>query len=81
MRCSTKRLTKPEVAQIIEGFLAGANSYPQQWNDFVEVRQTDEAIESFRRRCYELDPLVNRPGDQDSTALVELRSMVEELRR
>ena len=28
----------------------------------------------FRRRCYELDPSVNRPGKVDEAALMELRT-------
>lgn len=76
-----KRLTKLETARLIEDFLNGASLYPQQWNDFVETKQHDREIDGFRKRCYELDPLVNRPGDPDPEAAMELRSMIQTLRQ
>jgi hypothetical protein len=69
------------MAQRIERFLEGTSLYPQEWNDFVESPQYDQKMDVYRKRCYELDPLVNRPGDQDAEALSELRSMIEALRR
>ncbi len=72
--------TAEEIAGIIERFLMGNNRYPQEWNDFVECRQSDEGLEKYRKRCDELDPLVNRPEPIDSDAIAELRSIVDELR-
>jgi hypothetical protein len=70
-----------EIADIVERFLNGTSLYPQEWNDFVECRHPDAHLDSCRKRCDELDPLVNRPDPQDARALAELRSMVDELRR
>jgi hypothetical protein len=75
-----KDMTLPEVAQLIERFLDGKSLYPQEWNDFVDTPQKNKEVDKFRRRCYELDPLVNRPGDMDSAAVAELRGMVKRLR-
>ena len=69
-----------EIADIVERFLNGKSLYPQEWNDFVECRHLDAHLDSYRKRCYELDRLVNRPDPQDAKALGELRSMVDELR-
>jgi hypothetical protein len=54
--------TLKDSADIIERFLEGKSLYPQEWNDFVDMSQRDEKVEVFRRRCSELDPLVNRAG-------------------
>jgi hypothetical protein len=78
-RSKSKNAT--EIADIVERFLNGASLYPQEWNDFVEGRYPDAQLDSYRKRCYELDPLVNRPDPQDTKALAELRSIVDELRR
>ncbi len=43
--------------------------------------QHDEAVDMYRRRCYGLDPLVNRPGPADSQAVEHLRDMVRTLRQ
>jgi hypothetical protein len=69
------------VADLVERFLEGRSLYPQEWNDFVDASQRDQKIESYRKRCYELDPLVNRPGPPDANAIAELRRIVIELRR
>ena len=69
-----------EAAQVIERFFAGASSYPQEWNDFVETKQQDIRVELYRKRCDELDPQANRPGEMDEAAVVELRSMIDALR-
>ena len=69
-----------EVAQLIDRFLQGTSLYPQEWNDFVETPQIEGRIDEYRKRCYKLDPLVNRPGDMDPKAVVELRAIVQELR-
>ena len=75
-----KELTNSEVAQLIERFLEARSLYPQEWNDFVETSQRDQEMDIYRKRCYELDPLVNRPGDPDPEAVAELRSMITRLR-
>ncbi len=73
-------MTSEDAAQVIERFLADAGLYPQEWNDFVETPQRDKKVEFLRKRCYELDPLVNRPGEPDGLAVAELRSIVAALR-
>jgi hypothetical protein len=70
-----------EIADVVERFLSGASLYPQEWNDFIESRHPDAHLDSYRKRCYELDPLVNCPNPQDNKALADLRRMVDELRR
>jgi hypothetical protein len=73
--------TANEVADIIERFLTGNSSYPQEWNDFVECREPDSQLDTYRKKCNELDPLVNCPDPQDAGAIAELRGMIAELRR
>lgn len=75
-----KDMNSDEVAQIIERFLENRSFYPQEWNDFVETPQRDKTIEGYRQQCYELDPLVNRPGHPDPEAIAQLKSIVESLR-
>jgi len=75
-----RNLTLSDVADVIERFLEGRSLYPQEWNDFVDTAQQDKDVEASRRRCDELDWLVNRPGEPDKDAVIELRSMVETLR-
>jgi hypothetical protein len=81
MRMWKKDMTTSEAAQIIERFLENRSLYPQEWNDFVESSQHDKKLDVYRKRCDRLDPLVNRPGDMDPTAVAELREMIDELRR
>jgi hypothetical protein len=76
-----KSKSATEIADIVERFLNGTSLYRGEWNHFVECRLPDAYLDSYRKRCDELDPLVNCPGPQDARALAELRSMVEELRR
>jgi hypothetical protein len=76
-----QRRTAVEIADIIERFLNQNSSYLQEWNDFVECREPDSRLDTYRKRCDELDPLVNSPGPQDPKAIAELRSMVGQLRR
>lgn len=76
----TNAMSKKEVADLVERFLNHRSSYPQEWNDFVETAQRDNSVNAYRLRCYELDPLVNRPGLPDEGAVFELRSIIEELR-
>jgi hypothetical protein len=73
-------MNSQDAAELIERFLEKKSRYPQEWNDFVDTPQSDKKIDSFRKRCYELDPLVNRPGDPDPKAILELKSIIEELR-
>jgi hypothetical protein len=72
--------TAEEIAAIIERFLTGNSLYPQEWNDFVGSER-DGQLDMYRKRCHELDPLVNRPGQQDPKAVAELGTMVDQLRR
>jgi hypothetical protein len=76
-----KERTATEIADLIERFLNGESLYPQEWNDFVECKHPNPVLDSYRRRCGELDPLVNCHDPQDEKALSELRGMIEELRR
>jgi hypothetical protein len=69
-----------EEAQVIERFLAETELYPFEWTDFAETKQQDPRVERYRKRCDELSPLVNRPGEMDDTAVAELRSIIQELR-
>jgi hypothetical protein len=72
--------TKTEVADLIERFLDNRESYPQEWNDFVECSDPDPAIDAYRKKCYDLDPLVNTHEPADEDAVLELRHVIEELR-
>jgi hypothetical protein len=72
-------MSPEQAAQVIEGFLMGtANSI--EWCDFAETTQKDARIEHYRKRCDELSPLVNRPGEMDKAAVAELKTIVDELR-
>jgi hypothetical protein len=75
-----KNMNREEVAQSIERFLENRSRYPQEWNDFVDTPQEDSVIENYRRECYELDPLVNRPGVPDPDAVARLKGIIERLR-
>lgn len=75
-----KNMNAREVAELVERFLERRGLYPQEWNDFVDTSQKDKKVDAYRKRFYELDPLVNRPGDPDPQALAEMRSLLEELR-
>jgi hypothetical protein len=72
--------TKTEVADLIERFLDNRESYPQEWNDFVEGSDPDPAIDAYRTKCYDLDPLVNTHEPAEEDAVLELRRVIEELR-
>lgn len=74
-------MTPSEAADLIERFLNNAPAYPQEWNDFIEARRVDQRVEQLRKKCYELDPLLNHPGDPDGKAIEELKMIVLELRR
>ena len=75
-----KKRSAAEVADIIDRFLTRSSLYPQEWNDFVEGRELAPGLERFRKRCDELDPLVNCPGEQDTSAIAELHNIVKQLR-
>lgn len=75
-----RRRTKSEVAELVERFLENRLTYPQEWNDFVERSQSDPVVEAYRKRCYDLDPLVNRPDPVDEDAMAQLRGILKELR-
>jgi hypothetical protein len=70
-----------EVADLIERFLNGTEAYAQEWNDFIEAGRVEQAAEPSRQRCYELDPLVNRPGASDPEAIKELKNITANLRQ
>jgi hypothetical protein len=72
--------TRHEVADLIERFLEDKSLYPQEWNDFVDSSQRDKKVDVCRKRCYELDPLVNRSGPPDPNAIAELRNLIKQLR-
>jgi hypothetical protein len=74
-----KNVNGEEVAQLIERFLENKSRYPQEWNDFVDTPQGDGVVENYRRQCYELDPLVNRPGVPDLDAVARLKGIIEHL--
>ena len=76
-----KAKTAAEIAQIIDRFLNGRSLYPQEWNDFIDCKHPDRKQDSFRKRCDELDPLVNGPEPQDANALAELRNIADVLRK
>jgi hypothetical protein len=69
-----------EAAGVVERFLQGKSSYQQEWNDFVDTPQKRTEVESIRRRCYQLDPMVNLPSGSDPVAITELESIVLALR-
>ncbi len=73
-------MSPEEAAQVIERFLAETELYPFEWTDFAETKQQDPKVELYRKRCDKLSPLVNRPGEMDKAAVVELRSIIEKLR-
>jgi hypothetical protein len=75
-----KNMNREEAAQLIERFLESRSRYPQEWNDFVDTRQQDGVIDDYRRQCYELDPLVNRPGVPDPEAVARLKGIIQRLR-
>jgi hypothetical protein len=73
-------LRAKETANLIERFLTGQMHYPQEWNDFIEATRVEQGVEPYRKRCYILDPLVNRPGTPDKEGIAKLRSIAQELR-
>ena len=75
-----KNMGRQEAADIIGRFMDDRSWYPQEWNDFVDSAQEDTVVESCRRQCAKLDPLVNRPGPPDPEALTRLKEIMEHLR-
>lgn len=75
-----KKDMKPiEAAQVIGRYLENQSLYPQEWNDFVETPQTNKTVEFYRQRCYQLDPMVSSPEGADPKAVLELKSIINEL--
>ncbi len=72
-------MTAEEAAHVIERFLDGPSD-SIEWCDFAETGQQYPRVERYRKRCDKLSPLVNRPGEMDEAAVVELRSIIKELR-
>ncbi len=69
-----------EIADIVQRFLDGTSVYPDEWNDFIKRENPNVRLDSYRRRCLDLDPFVNRTAQPDPKTQAELRKMVEELR-
>ena len=74
-----RNMSAQEIASLIERFLDHRSLYPQEWNDFVERSQRNKELDRFRKRCGELDPLVNCPTPPDEDAICELRLMIARL--
>lgn len=77
-------MTKPtaaEIADLIERFLDDHSLYPQEWNDFVDCKHPEPDLDVYRKRCAQLDPLVNSPATPDHQAITALRKKIEGLRR
>jgi len=72
-------MTPEEAAGVIERFIDGPGD-SIEWCDFAETRQKDPRVEQHRKRCDQLSPLVNRPGEMDAAAVAELRSIAQNLR-
>lgn len=47
----TGRKTPGQIADVIERFLAGAELYPQEFNDFIECSLSDPQLDVYRQRC------------------------------
>lgn len=75
-----KNMSPEDAALLIQRFLEGKDQYPQEWNDFVETPQRNQRVENYRGQCYDLDPLVNRPGTPDPAAVARLREIISLLR-
>jgi hypothetical protein len=75
----TPDMTAEEAAHVIEAFLDGPSD-SIEWCDFAETGQQDPRVERYRKRCDELSPLVNSLGEMNEAAVMELRSIIEELR-
>ena len=73
-------LNPKKAAELLERYLSDSSEYPQEWNDFIDTSQTDPLVESFRKRCKELETLVNREGKIDAAAMAELKSIIETLK-
>jgi len=73
-------MTPEEAASVIERFIDGPGD-SIEWCDFAESRQKDARVEAYRKRCDKLSSLVNRPGEMDVVAVVELRSIIQEYGR
>jgi hypothetical protein len=76
-----RRMTPLEIADLIQRFLDEKSLYPEERVEFAETPQRDKNLDAYRKRCDQLDPFVNRPGEMDSDAVAELQSLIDELRR
>lgn len=77
------RLTKAEVARIIETFVNGQGS-PWDWDEFVSVPINDPYLDTIRECCARLDEEFppNQPGQYCGPAGLEImKRYVAELRR
>ena len=76
------KMTKEEVAEIIEAFLNGTGGQ-WDWDDFISVRQKDDYLENIRTICDNL-PLEYPPDKAGHYAndegLKKLQTIVKELR-
>jgi hypothetical protein len=75
-----KNITFVEAADLIERFLKSESQYPQEWTDFIDTPQQHPQLETYRRRCSELDAQISHPGDPDSQAVSELKQIIGLLR-
>jgi hypothetical protein len=80
-RRKNRNMTPLEIAELIQRFLDEKSFYPEEWVEFAETPQHDKKLDVYRKRCDQLDPLVNRPGEMDPSAVAELTLMIDELRR
>lgn len=69
-----------EVADLVERHLDKKWLYSQEWTDFVDTSQRDPTVNAYRKRCCELDPLVNSHAPDDDGGVRELREMIKALR-
>lgn len=75
------RITKKEVAEIIQAFLDGTGGQ-WDWDDFISVKQKDEYLENIRKICDNI-PL-EYPSDKaghyaNDEGLKKLQAIVKEL--
>jgi hypothetical protein len=76
------KLSKTEIADIIEGFLLGTGG-AWDWDDFISIRLSDPETESIRKICAELPDRFPPSGPRqycNEEGLVVLRKLITELR-
>jgi hypothetical protein len=75
------RLTREEVADIIEAFLNGTGGR-WDWDDFCSIRIKDPDLDAIRRRCADLHEEDPYPAQYCGPAGVEIvRGFVAALRK